>query len=207
MYCTVKGHNGHGHDTVKKIAEIHRSKLSKVTAPVEDMIKGLSEAHDNIDSLKNKLKDQGNEVIWTIDQYYDKLVQKLMEQKKMLKQQVHDMTTQNQKALSAQLDQVECTQAEVLSVKELKNTMLKSSDQELMSAKNQVIHAMQKITDKYKKLNVQLAQSDTVAFVPTEKVFPQFGQVFSRTTDVNPRISTTGNLQDLHQLDRKYSLL
>jgi len=194
MYCTVKGHTGHSHDTVKKIAGVHRSRLSEITAPVEDILRSLTETHDNIDTLKNELKKQGNEVNRTIDQYYDVLVQKLMEQKKLLKQQVRDMVSQNEKMMSAQLDHVECTQAEVLSIKELKDTMQKSSDQELMSAKNQVIHAMQRITAKYKKLKRQLTQSDTMAFVPTELAFPQFGQVFTRTFDVNPRISTAANL-------------
>jgi len=194
MFCTVKGHSGHSHDTVKKIAETHRIRLSEITAPVEDMIRGLSEAHDNIDTMKNELKKQGSEVNETIDQYYDKLVQKLMEQKKLLKQQVRDMVSQNEKVMSAQLDQVQCTQAEVLSIKELKDTVQKSSDQELMSAKNQIIHAMQRITARYKKLNRQMARSDTVAFVPTEIAFPQFGQVLTRTTDVNPRISTAMNV-------------
>ncbi|XP_065908094.1 E3 ubiquitin-protein ligase TRIM71-like [Dysidea avara] len=194
MYCTVKGHTGHSHDTVKKIAETHRRRLSEVTAPVEDIIRGLSEARNNIDIMKNKLKEQGDEVNRTIDQYYDNLVQKLMEQKKLLKQRVHDMVSQNEKVMSAQLDQVEFTQAEVLSVKQLKDTMQKSSDQELMSAKNQVTHAMQRITVNYKQLNAQLVQSDTVAFVPTEITFPQFGQVFTRTTDINPCISTAANL-------------
>ena len=70
MYCTVKEHNGHNHDTVKKMATKHRNELKEVTTPVDEMIRDLSEAHDNID----KIRQQGNEVDKKIDQHYDELV-------------------------------------------------------------------------------------------------------------------------------------
>ena len=48
MYCTVKEHNGHNHDTVKKVVTKHRNELKEVTALVDNMI----EAHDNIEMRK-----------------------------------------------------------------------------------------------------------------------------------------------------------
>jgi len=62
MYCTVKEHNGHNHDTVKKMAGKHRNELKEVTAPVDEMIRDLCEAHDNIDKMKKKIRQQGDEV-------------------------------------------------------------------------------------------------------------------------------------------------
>ena len=56
MYCTVKEHNGHNHDTVKKMATKHRNELKVVIAPVDEMIRDLSEAHDNIDKMKKKIR-------------------------------------------------------------------------------------------------------------------------------------------------------
>ena len=61
MYCTVKEHNGHNHDTVKKMATKHRNELNKVTAPVDKMIRYLSEAHHNIDKMRKKIRRQGDE--------------------------------------------------------------------------------------------------------------------------------------------------
>ena len=49
MYCTVKDHNGHDHDTVKKMVSKHRQELKKITVSVEEMIRGLSDTHDNIE--------------------------------------------------------------------------------------------------------------------------------------------------------------
>ena len=179
LYCTVKGHNGHNHDTVNNMATKHRNELKEVTAPVDEMIRDLSEAHDNIDKMGKKIRRQGDEVDKKIDQQYDELVQKLMKQKEQLKQQAHDAVSQKEKALRVQLGEVEYAQAEVLSMKELKDAIEKSSDQEALSAKKQVINRMQQITDKFNKLNTDPVQSATMEFVPSKESFPQFGQLFT----------------------------
>ena len=70
MYCTVKKHNGHHHDSVKQMATKHRNQLKKITDPVEGMIKNLSEAHDNIEKMMKKTRSRGEEVDKKIDQYY-----------------------------------------------------------------------------------------------------------------------------------------
>ena len=191
MYCTVKEHNGHNHDTVKKMATKHRNELKDVTAPVDEMIRDLCEAHDNIDKMKKKIRRQGDEVDKKIDQHYNELVQKLMKQKEQVKQQAHDAVSQKEKALTVQLEEVEYAQAEVLSMKELKDAIEKSSDQEALSAKKQVIDRMQQITDKFNKLNTDPLQSATMEFVPSKESFPQFGQLF---THIDPGACEVVNL-------------
>ena len=191
MYCTVKEHNGHNHDTVKKMATKHHNELKKVTAPVDGMIRDLSEAHDNIDNMRKKIRGQGDKVDKKIDQHYDELVQKLMKQKEQLKQQAHDAVSQKEKALRVQLEEVEYAQAEVLSMKELKDAIEKSSDQEALSAKKQVIDRMQQITDKFNKLNTDPLQSATMEFVPSKESFPQFGHLF---THIDPGACEVVNL-------------
>ena len=51
LYCTEEEHNGHTHDTVSNMATQYRKELKEVTAPADEMIKDLSEAHDNIDKM------------------------------------------------------------------------------------------------------------------------------------------------------------
>ena len=193
MYCTVKEHNGHNHDTVKKMATKHRNELKEVTAPVDEMIRDLSEAHDNIDKMRKKVRQQGDEMDKKIDQHYDELVQKLMKQKEQLKQQGHNAVSQKEKALRVQLEVVEHTQAEVLSMKELKDALEKSSDQEALSAKKQVIDRMQQITDKFNKLYTDPLQSATMEFVPSKESFPQCGQLF---THIDPGACEVINLSN-----------
>ena len=191
LYCTVKEHNGHNHDTVNNMATKHRNELKDVTASVDEMIRDLSEAHDNIDKMKKKIRQQGDEVDKKIDQHYNELVQKLMKQKEQVKQQAHDAVSQKEKALTVQLEEVEYAQAEVLSMKELKDAIEKSSDQEALSAKKQVIDRMQQITDKFNKLNTDPLQSATMEFVPSKESFPQFGQLF---THIDPGACEVVNL-------------
>ena len=191
MYCTVKEHNGHDHDTVKKMATKHRNELKDVTAPVDKMIRDLSEAYDNIDKMKKKIRQRSDEVDKKIDQHYNELVQKLMKQKEQVKQQAHDAVSQKEKALTVQLEEVEYAQAEVLSMKELKDAIEMSSDQEALSAKKQVIDRMQQITDKFNKLNTDPLQSATMEFVPSKESFPQFGQLF---THIDPGACEVVNL-------------
>ena len=186
MYCTVKDHNGHNHDTVKKMVDKHRQELKKVTAPVQQMIKGLSNTHDNIEKMRKKIRQQGDEVNEKIDQHYDRVIQKLMEQKEQLKQQVRDTVSQKEKAVTTQLEEVEYAQAEVLSMKELNDAAVeKSSDQEVLSVKKQVIDRMEQITDKYKKVNIPPVQQATMKFVPTKEALPQFG-LFCSTARPDP---------------------
>ena len=179
MYCTVKYHIGHNLDTVKKVVGKHRQELKKITAPVEEMIRGLSDTHDNIEKMRNKIRQQDDEVNKKIDRHYDEVIQKLMEQKEQLKQQVHDTVSQKVKAVTTQLEEVEYAQADVLSVKELNDAVEKSSDQEVLSVKKQVIDRMQHITDKYRKVNLPPVQQATMEFVPTKEAFPKFGLVCS----------------------------
>ena len=175
MYCTMKDHNGHDHDTVYKIASKHRSQLKKVTTPIEGMIQDLSGVHDNIEKMMKKIRKQGDEVNKQIDQHYDELVETLMKQKDEVKTQVHDTVSQKEKVLTTQIDEVDSTQAELVRMKELNDALEKSSDQEALSAKKQVIDGMQQLTEKYKKVNKHPVQSASMKFTPSKDPFPQFG--------------------------------
>ncbi|XP_065886705.1 E3 ubiquitin-protein ligase TRIM45-like [Dysidea avara] len=117
LYCTVKDHAGHEHDTVKLMAGKYRDELKQVTAPVEEMITGLAEAHDDIEKFQNEVRKQGKAAIMNIDQHYDKLVQKLLEQKEQVKQRTYESVSQKVKMMMAQLEEVEYAQAEVSSMK------------------------------------------------------------------------------------------
>ena len=176
MYCTVKDHKDHNHDTVKKMVDKHRQGLKKMTAPLEEMISVLSDTHDNIEKMRKKIRQRGDEVNMKIDQHYDRVVQKLMEQKEKLKQQVCDTVSQKERAVITRLESVECIQAEVLTMKELNNAVEKCSDQEILSVKKQVIDRMQHIIDKYKKVNLPPIQT-TMEFVPAKTALPQFGKL------------------------------
>ena len=172
MYCTVKKHNGHHHDSVKQMATKHRNELKKITDPVGGMINNLSETHDNIERMKKKIRKRGEEVDKKIDQYYDRLLQKLMKQKDKVKQQTYDAVSQKEKTMTTQLEEVASMQAELMSMKELTDALEQSSDQEALSAKKQVSDHVQQLTNKYKKLNIQPVESSAMDFCAYQRTFP-----------------------------------
>ena len=178
MYCTMKKHNSHNHDTVKKMARKHRSEVEAVTSPLEVMIEDLYDLHNNIEKMMKKIRKQGDEVNKQVDQHYNELVEKLMEQKDQVKQQVRDTVSQKEKALTTQLDEVDSTQAELLSMKELKDALKESSDQEASSTKKQVINGTQQLIEKFNKLSKNPVQLAAMRFTPNNNPFPLFGCFF-----------------------------
>ena len=204
LYCTVKKHNGHHHDSVKQMATKHRNELKKITDPVEGMIKNLSESHDNIEKMRKKIRRRGEEVDKKIDQYYDELIQKLMKQKDEVKQQAHDAVSQKEKAVTTQLEEVASMQAELMSMKELTDALEQSSDQEALSAKKQVSDHVQQLTNKYKKLNIQPVESSAMDFVSTIEPFPLFGHLFAY---VNSHNSEVINLPQCIPVGKKVELV
>ena len=179
MYCTVKDHKGHNHDTVKKMARKHREELKRITAPVEEMIRGLSDTHNNIKKMRKEIKQQGEEVNKKIDQHCDREIQKLVKQKEQLKQQVQDKVLQKVKVITTQLREVEDAQEEVLSIKELNNVVEMGSDEEILSVKKTVVDRMEQITGKYKKVNLPPIQQATIQFVPANNPHSSFGLLCS----------------------------
>jgi len=175
----MKDHNGHIHDTVNKMAEKHRSQLKEVTTPIEGMIQDLSDVRDNIDKMMMKIRKQGDEVNKQIDQHYDELVRKLMTQKDQMKKQVYDTVSQKEIALMIQLGEVESAKDEVVRMKELNDYLEKGSNFEALSARKQMINGMQKLTERYEKLNKLPVQSTTMEFVRSTDPFPQFSSFIS----------------------------
>jgi len=160
----------------------YMQELKKITAPIEEMIKGLSDTHENIEKIREKIRQQGDEVNIKIDHNYDRVAQKLMEQKEELKQQVRETVSKKEKAFTTQLEEVECAQTEVLRIKELNDAVKKRPDQEvsdILSEKKQVIDRMQQLTDKSKKVNLPPVQQATTEFVPIKEALPQFGLLCS----------------------------
>ena len=200
MYCTVKKHNGHHHDSVKQMATKHRNELKKITDPVEGMIKNLSVAHDSVEKMMKKSRRRGDEVDKKIDRYYDKLLQKLMKQKDEVKQQARDAVSQKEKAMITQLEEVTSMQAKLMSMKELTDALEQSSDQEALSAKKQVTDRVHQLTDAYKKVNIQPVESAAMDFVPTKDPFPVFGHLFAY---VNPHTSEVKNLIQYANVGKK----
>ena len=180
-YCIMKDHLKHDHDTVKEMAAKHREELDKIMKPVEKMIEGFSAACKKVSNTREKIGAQAVEIDKDIDRYYEELYRRLQQQRDELKKELHETSRQNKKEVTLQLEQMEDTQAQLESIKELNGAMKKGSDQETLLMKKQLVDDVKRISDSYNKSDTQPVQSATMEFVPVEeykKSMPQFGGLF-----------------------------
>ena len=172
-YCIMKDHFKHDHDTVKKMATKHRKELDKIVEPVEKMIEGLRVARKKVSNTRDKIGAQADDIDKEIDRYYEELHRRLQQQRDELKKELHEASRQKKKEVTLQLEQMEHTQAQLESLKELNGAMKNGSDQEALLMKKQVVDDVKRISDSYKMLGTQPVQSATMEFVPVE--ISQFG--------------------------------
>ena len=190
-YCTRGKHKTHNYDTVATMAGRHRDKLRNITAPVEGMVHDVFETRNNIDSMKEKIRRQGNEVKQEIDRHYETLVRNLMMQKEQLKQQVDAIVVQKEQALTLQRAEVDPVHQELVQMKQQSDTLDGISDHKVLSDGQNITDNMRRLTGNCQNLNRHPVQSATVEFVPTSNPFPQFGQLF---VSASPRTSEITNL-------------
>ena len=55
-------HNGHQHNTVKKMARKHKAEMDGIIESIEDMINELAIAHQNITTTREKVEKQATEI-------------------------------------------------------------------------------------------------------------------------------------------------
>ena len=180
QYCIIKDHLKHDHYTVKEMAIKHRKELDKIMKPVEKMIEGLSVARKKVSNTRNKIGAQVDDIDKEIDRYYEELHRRLQQQRDELKKELHEACRQKKKEVTLQLEQMEHTQAELESIKELNGAMKNGSDQEALLMKKQVVDDVKRISESYNKLDTQPVQSATMEFVPVQeykKSMPQFGHL------------------------------
>ena len=180
-YCTTNEHNGHVHNSVKKMANKHRKEMEKMIEPVEEMIDKLFTSRQKVVAAAENIASQTSEVDQQIDLYYDELHQQLQQQREELKNKLREMSTKKKKAISLQLEQIDFTEAQLLSVKELNEAVKNGSDQEALFIKKQVGEDVKRLTNSYRKLETKPVELPTMKFVSSkdyEKLFPQFGQLF-----------------------------
>ena len=194
-YCTTTDHNGHKHNTVKKMANKHRAEMDKIIEPVDIMMAELSKAHHNITATGKKIQIQATEVDQQIDDYYDQLQRRLQQQREELKKELQEVSIHNKKAVLLQLEQIEQNQAQLESMKELNNDVKSGSDQEALFMKKQVTEDVKRLTDCYKELKTEPVELPNMQFIPVEEYqngFPQFANIFYG--DADPLKSSAENI-------------
>ena len=180
LYCTTKAHSTHSHDAIKEVAAKHREQLKKTTAPLKDMITKLSHAHSNISGTKEKILEQHKSVDRKIDEYYSKILQRVTndinKQCQQLKQDLQNVVTTEVEVLSSQLEKVESVRVNMTSIDELASEVEGSSNDEILSGEQQIIHCVKEVTDTFNELKTDPIELCSPYFIPSyPDTFPQFG--------------------------------
>jgi len=192
-YCAIKEHSQHDHNRINEVIIKHRNHLKQVTAPLDKMINNLSVTDGYICQLDKNTAEHGEEVIKQVDHHYDEIIKKIQEQREEVKQRVRDTVSRNKKALQSCLGEVQNAQAEVISMKTSVEVVEKSSHQEVLSAKKQVISRMCELSEECERLNTQPVQLAAIEFVPSTIPLPHFGHIF---TNAHPHSSEVQNLPE-----------
>ncbi|XP_065885312.1 tripartite motif-containing protein 2-like [Dysidea avara] len=177
-YCTTNEHNGHVHNSVKKMANKHRKEMEKMIESVEEMINKLPKSRQRVVAAGEKITSQATEVDQQIDLYYDELHRQLQQQREELKKKLRELLTKKKKAISLQLEQIDFTEAQLLSVKELNDAVKNGSDQEALFMKKQVGDDVKRLTVSYGMLETEPVELSTMKFKKYKEIFPQYGQLF-----------------------------
>ena len=192
LYCTTtKQHSGHVHDAVKQLAGKHRQELSTITTPIKGTIDSLSNACENLNKVAGEIQKCGSEVEKDIDRHYDEIIQNLVNQKEEMKQHLQHKVAQKTKIIKTQIEELKGMKTEISNINELKEAIEKSSDQQMLSAKKEVVNRLLRAMNKYSIMDFQPLQSATMEFIPTKEPLQQFGQLF---TQIDPSATELANL-------------
>ncbi|XP_065920099.1 E3 ubiquitin-protein ligase TRIM71-like [Dysidea avara] len=179
VYCTMNEHVEHSHGAIKTMATKYREQLKNTTAPLNDMITNLSQAHSDIADTKEKVLRQHKSVDKDIDQFFDNVIQKVEQQRKQLKQELHNKVGGMVQLLTSQLEEVGSVQAHVMSVNELASKVEKSCDEEMLSGNTQLMDRINDVTNIFNNTCLIPKEIDSCRFVPNDFMLPQFGHVYS----------------------------
>ena len=172
VHCT-EDHENHNYDIVKKVANKYQDKLKEMTASVEKMIENLNKISDSIKNIRIDLRQQCDKASKEIDLYYDRVIEKLLQQKEQVKEQVRCTISYKEKAITRQLEEVTGSQEEILNVKRIRDAMEEGSGQELLCAKDQLVYSFKRLAKTYEKLSTKPVESTSVTVTPINEPLPQ----------------------------------
>ena len=180
LYCTTKKHSTHEHEIVKKVIGKHRKNLEDVVAPISKILESLFQARQQVDGIIKEIDMQYGSANRHIESYYEKLYQRLQQQKDVLVRELNDTLVQSKKLILMQAEQLECLQGQFESIRELNKTLGTASDQEILLVEQEIIARVNKLTSQYSKVEADPTKPVIIQFIPCNDVpLPQFGQLFT----------------------------
>ena len=191
FYCTVKTHNGHNYNSLKRTTNEYKRKLKENTTAIDMMIQTLSETYENFKSTMDNLKKQGREAKNQINSYYDELYQQLMDQKQHKMEEVNCKIAAIEKSSVEHLGEIQIMLTQLNQLKVLNDSVKKSTDQQMvLSSKKELTDQMKQLTSRFEKLNPRQSMlTSSLQFYPTKMSLPQFGELLFHVDPLQSELS------------------
>ena len=180
VYCTMNEHATHSHGALKAKAAKHREQLKITTSPLKDMDDKLSQAHNSISGIREKVLQQHKNVDRGIDQFLDSMIQNIEQQRQQLKQKLNSKVDGEVKLLTSQMQQIEGVQGYVTNAQRLADKVEKGCDDEMFLNEKKLVRHVNEVTEKFSQLQFDPVESYAFWFTPCNNdPLPQFGYFIS----------------------------
>ena len=190
IYCTVKTHNGHNYNSLKRTTNEYKRKLKENATTIDMMIQTLSESCENFKTTMDILKKQSREAQKQINSYYDELYQQLMDQKRQKMEEVNCTIAAFEKSSVKRLGEIQTTLTQLNQLKELNDSVKNSTDQQVvLSSKKEITDRLKQLTSKFEKLNSRQSVTSELQFFPTKVSLPQFGELLFHVDPLQSEMS------------------
>ena len=164
--CTIRLHQGHNYDLVTDTFPKHREEIVSSLQPVKQHLATVNKAVQALDTRTKEIEEQRMTVEADIHKQIDGLHQALEQRRTELVGQLHQLTQQKLKALTAQRDQCELVQTQLSSCLDYVVGSLKTgSEGEILTMKTPVLKQIGHITTEFNPNMLAPEQKANMALV------------------------------------------
>ena len=166
--CTLIDHAGHKFDFVKGVTDMFREEVLASLVPLRDTHASISTAIRRVEDSKKEIRDQGTDIVTTINKSFKELRTILDEREQVLLQQAREVVGRKMGALDRQQEDLQLALATLDSlVGFVERTAENASDEEFISMKQQMTSQVQKVSREYKDMKLSPNEgADTFVAIP-----------------------------------------
>ena len=175
----IRGHKKCMYALIKKVANKYHNELQEISASLETMTENISMVQESIEDVRTEIRQQGDKISEEIDLYYEEVIEKLLQQKEQVKQQVCNTVSQKEKAIKGQWEELMHLQKSILNVKTLRNAIQESSDQEVLSVSNELLSSFESLTEEHNKIGCEPIESANTKVTHGNEPLPQVVKHFT----------------------------
>ena len=153
--CTLVDHAGHKFDFVRGVADAFREEVLSSLVPLRDTHASVTTAIARVEDSKKEIRDQGTNIAATITKSFKELRTILNNREEVLLQQAQEVVGRKVGVLDRQKEDLQLALATVDSlVGFIQRTVENASDEEFISMNQHMISRVQKVSRKYKDVNL-----------------------------------------------------